>query len=158
MLIGSPMLAIKGVPIDHDTQICCLGPTLKYASIYHFSWIVYCGYTRPRSSLLSARLTQRWLRSLMERELYSGTHKKYPFWEFFTPALTDDSSVEETCGHSNSSFQNPSQHSGRSQQCCSLVGHHSSFYFQVLQSLYQSFGNWTEGTNYTWHQRHFHAP
>ena len=29
MLIRSPMLATKGTPADHDTQTCCLGPTLN---------------------------------------------------------------------------------------------------------------------------------
>ena len=28
MTIGSPMLAIRRAPADHDTQACCLGPTL----------------------------------------------------------------------------------------------------------------------------------
>ena len=32
----SPMLAFKGVPAEHDTQTCCLGPTLNYVSIRDF--------------------------------------------------------------------------------------------------------------------------
>ena len=35
---------------------------------------------------------------------------------------------------------------------------YSSFYFQVLQSLYQSFGDCTECTNYDWYHRQFHIP
>ena len=45
------------LPADYDTQTCCLGPMLNFVPIYHFSWIVYCGYTRYRGCLLSARLT-----------------------------------------------------------------------------------------------------
>ena len=47
-----------------------------------------------------------------------------------------------------------------SSQCsdCSLDGLISSYYFQVLQSLYQSFGNHTDSTNYNWYRRHFHVP
>ena len=35
---------------------------------------------------------------------------------------------------------------------------HSSSYFQVLQSLYQSFDDCTKSTNYNWYNRHFHVP
>ena len=52
-----PMLVIKGEPADHDTQTCRVGPMLIYVSICHFSCAVYCGYTSPRGSLLSACLT-----------------------------------------------------------------------------------------------------
>ena len=58
MLSRSSMLAIKGSPAHHDTQICRLSSMLIFISIYHFSWVVYCSYTRPRCCLLSARLTQ----------------------------------------------------------------------------------------------------
>ena len=34
------MLVIKAVPADHDTQICCLGPTLNYILILH----IFMGY------------------------------------------------------------------------------------------------------------------
>ena len=33
-----------------------------------------------------------------------------------------------------------------------------SRYFQVLQSLYQSFGDCTKSSNYNWYNRHFHMP
>ena len=35
---------------------------------------------------------------------------------------------------------------------------HSSSYFQVPQSLYQSFGDCTKSTNYNWYHHHFHIP
>ena len=41
---------------------------------------------------------------------------------------------------------------------CSLDGLQSSSYFNVLQSLYQSFGDSTKSTNYNWYHRHFHIP
>ena len=46
----------------------------------------------------------------------------------------------------------------RSQQCCYLDGLLPSHYFWVLQSLYQSFGDYTKSTNYNWYHRHFHVP
>ena len=36
MTIGSPILAIRRAPADHDTQACCLGPTLSYIQIWNF--------------------------------------------------------------------------------------------------------------------------
>ena len=39
-----------------------------------------------------------------------------------------------------------------------LDGLHSSSYFQVLQSFYQSFGDCTKSTNYNWYKIHFHVP
>ena len=56
-----------------------------------------------------------------------------------------------------SSLQEFSQYSGWSQQYCSLDDIHSSFYFQDLQSMYHSFGNYTEFANYNWYHRHFHV-
>ena len=41
---------------------------------------------------------------------------------------------------------------------CNLDGILSSSNFQVLQSLYQSFGDYTKSTSYNWHHRHFHVP
>ena len=55
----------------------------------------------------------------------------------------------------SSSLQDSSQYYGRSQYCCSLDNLHLSCYFQVLQSLYQSFN---DCTNYNWYNRHFHIP
>ena len=37
----------------------------------------------------------------------------------------------------------------------SFEGLHSSFYFKVLQSLYQSFSDCTKSTNNNWYNRHF---
>ena len=67
-------------------------------------------------------------------------HKNYFFLllftllEFFTSALAD-LSMEFELLQVSSSLQDSSQYSGRSQQCCSLDGLHSSSNFQVLQSL-----------------------
>ena len=41
---------------------------------------------------------------------------------------------------------------------CSLDSLHPSCYFQVLQSLYQSFGDRTNSTNHNWYNHHFHVP
>ena len=41
---------------------------------------------------------------------------------------------------------------------CSLDCLRSSSYFQVPQSIYQSFGECTKCTNYNWYHRHFHVP
>ena len=38
-----------------------------------------------------------------------------------------------------------------------MDGLHSSFYFQILLSLYQSFSDCTKSTNYNWYRRHFHV-
>ena len=77
---------------------------------------------------------------------------------FFTPVLTDGFSLEFEWQQVSSSLQDSSQYSGRSQQCCSLDGLHSFSYFQVLQSLYQSFCDSTKSANYNWYNRHFHVP
>ena len=39
-----------------------------------------------------------------------------------------------------------------------MDGLHLSWNFLVLQSWYQSFGDCTKITNYSWHNRHFHVP
>ena len=38
-----------------------------------------------------------------------------------------------------------------------MDGLQSSCYFQVLQSLYQHFGDCTKSTNYNWYNCHFHV-
>ena len=58
---------------------------------------------------------------------------------------------------SSSLFNNPLV-SGRFQQCCSLGCLRTSSYFQVLQSLYQSFCDSAKSANYNWYNRHNHAP
>ena len=58
----------------------------------------------------------------------------------------------------SSSLHDSSQYSVQSQQWCCLDGLHSSNYFQVLQSLFQLFGDIIKRTNYNWYQRHFYAP
>ena len=42
------------------------------------------------------------------------------------------------------------------QQCCSFNGLHSSSFFQVLLSLYQSFVDHAEYANYNWYHCHFY--
>ena len=37
IMTGSPMLAIKRAPADHDSQACCLGPTLCNIMTGHFN-------------------------------------------------------------------------------------------------------------------------
>ena len=71
-------------------------------------------------------------------------------WEFFTPTNVGvkNSLLESEWRRVFSSLQDSSKYSVRSRQCCSLDGLHLSFYFQVLQSLYQSFDDCTEGANY----------
>ena len=54
-------------------------------------------------------------------------------------------------------LHNSSHCSLRSQQCCSLDSPHWSTYFQVLQSLYQSFGDCTKSANYNWYSHYFHV-
>ena len=56
----------------------------------------------------------------------------------------------------SSCVQDTSQYSDTSQQYCSLDGLHSSSYFQVLQSLYQYFGNCNKHTNNNWYHCYLH--
>ena len=77
--------------------------------------------------------------------------------EIFTPALADSSSLKYGWQHVFSRFQDSSQYPGRSQLCCSLDDIHLSSYFQVFQSLYQSFSHCTKSTNYNWYHFHFHV-
>ena len=53
-----PLAAIKGASADHNTQISHLRLTLIWIRICHFSWVVYCGYTRRRDWLLSMLLSE----------------------------------------------------------------------------------------------------
>ena len=80
------------------------------------------------------------------------------FWELFTLALADSLALEFEWQQNSSSLQDSSQYSCRSQQYCRLDGYHSSSYFRVLQSLYQSFRDCTKSTNYNCYNRHFHVP
>ena len=79
-------------------------------------------------------------------------------YSYFTPVLADCLSRESERKQVFSNLQDSSQYSGPSQECFSLDGLHSSSYFQVLQSLYQSFADCTKSTNYNWNHRHFHFP
>ena len=101
----------------------------------------------------------RWWRSFGYRQTHNLHYKIIIlfFWEFLTPALADGFTLESKGQQVSSSLQDSSWYSGRSQQSCILDGLHWLSYFQVLKSLYQSFGDCTEHTNYNWHHRHFHS-
>ena len=86
-----------------------------------------------------------------------GYYYLFTSWEFSTPELADDFPLGFEWQQVSSSLQDFSQYSRRSQQCCSLDSLHPFCYFQVLQSLYQSFGDCTKNTNYNWYNRHFHV-
>ena len=55
---------------------------------------------------------------------------------FFILALVDSFSLESEYEQVSSCLVDSSQYSGRSQQCYSLDGFHSSSYFQILESHY----------------------
>ena len=81
----------------------------------------------------------------------------FVLFEFFTRAVATGFSLESEWQQVSSSLQDSSQYSGWPQQCCYWMVS-SYFYIQVLQSFYQSFGDFTECTNYNWYNRHFHVP
>ena len=74
-------------------------------------------------------------------------------WEFFTSADADVFPREFEWQQVSSTLHDSSVYSSRSQQCCSLDSLYLSSYSQVLQSLYQSFGDCTKSTNYNWRHR-----
>ena len=78
-------------------------------------------------------------------------------WEFFKPASANGFPQESKWQQISLSFQDSSQYSVWSQQCCSLDGVHSSSNFQVLQPLYQSYGDYTKFTSYNSDHRYFHV-
>ena len=63
------MLGIEGIPADHDTQSCYLGPTLSYVSIcqfYHDNYIAAI----PDTGVICAPVidvTKYFLRELLHR-------------------------------------------------------------------------------------------
>ena len=77
------------------------------------------------------------------------------FWKFFTPALASGFSLESELKQVSSNLLDSCQYSGRSQKCSSLDCLHSSSFFQVLQSLYQSFVGCTEHASYN--RYHYHS-
>ena len=80
------------------------------------------------------------------------------FREFCTPAVTDGFRLVYEWQQVSTSLQDSSRYSGQSQQSYSLDGIQTSSYFQFVQSLYQSFGNCTDRTNYLRNHRHFLVP
>ena len=75
----------------------------------------------------------------------------------FTPALADGFSMAFEWQQVSSSLQDSSQYSGWCQQGCNLDGLRSTYYFQVLQCVYQFIGDSTACTDYNWYHRHFHV-
>ena len=74
--------------------------------------------------------------------------------EFYAPILADSFSQDFEWQQVYSNLQDSSRYSGRSRLCSSLDGHHSASYFQVLQPLYQSFGDCTKSYDYNWYNRY----
>ena len=79
-------------------------------------------------------------------------------WEFFTSSLADGLPLKFEWHHVSPSFQDSSQYYGRSKLCGSSNHLHSSSNFQILQFLYQSFGDCTVHANYNWYHHDFHVP
>ena len=82
----------------------------------------------------------------------------YSFENFFMPTLAQGFSPESYRQLVSSRLQDSSQYCGLSQKCRSWDGLHLSSYFQVLQSLYQTFVDCNELINYSWYDRHFDVP
>ena len=130
----------------------------RHQSSFVFFYIVFeslYGYVNAvfdagkfSSSFLIHRVCQRRLWVIIIIIIYS-------LW-VFTSALVDGLSLKFEWQQVSSSLQDSSQYSGWSQYCSNLDGLYLSSYFQVLQSLYQSFGDCTEWTNYNWYHRHCH--
>ena len=71
--IESLFLILKGARVAHETQICHLSLTLIWIWICHFSWVIFCVYTRPSgwSSFLCSFLKCDLL-LFQERRHFSG--------------------------------------------------------------------------------------
>ena len=80
------------------------------------------------------------------------------FREFFTPILRDGFLLGFEWYQVSSNLQDSSLYSGWFKKCCSLDGLNTSSNFWLFQSLYQSFRDCTEHTNYTWCQHHSYVP
>ena len=81
----------------------------------------------------------------------SSSHHRLPIVFDYTQ---NDSQVSSTLQQQQSTL-----YSNRSQPCPLFwVILQSSFYFQVLQSLYKYFADCTECTNYNWYHRHLYSP
>ena len=78
-------------------------------------------------------------------------------WYIFSSALADSLSLEFEWQQVCTILLESSQYSFQSQQCCSLDCLHSFSYFQVLRSLYQTFGHCTKSSNYNSYHRHLHV-
>ena len=96
----------------------------------------------------------------MKRSFFSFRYQYYYYYhlfllEFFTSALADGFSLRFEWQQTSSSLKNSSQYSSRSQWYCCFDGLHSFTYFQILQILYQSFGDWNKSTNHNWYTINF---
>ena len=77
-------------------------------------------------------------------------------WMFFTSTLAYSLSQEFEWQQVSSSLQDFCQYSSQFQLCSSSEGLHSTSYFHILLSFYQSFGS--KRPNYNWYNCHFHVP
>ena len=144
---------IDNLPI----MVCKTEPILNKMNIkYEFSWLL--GFS---TNLLHSLMVWLIVSSITTLATFAIFWRLIYFCfillicEFFTPVLPDgfplDSELQE-------SLQDSSWYSSRYQQCCSLNCLHLSSYFQVHQSLSQSFVDCTKRTNYNWYYRQFHVP
>ena len=103
---------------------------LRYLSLFSHSYSF---------TLWSARIATSTILQVLFLRITSTTTTIIIIWSFrfFTSTLADGLSLEFEWQQVSSSIQDSSQYSGRSQQCYSLDGPHSSSNFHVLQSLYQ---------------------
>ena len=100
----------------------------------------------------------RWWKVVIIRIVCTYLLLVFTPWEFFISVLADGLSLEFEWEQVSSNLQESSQYSSRSQQCCCLDYRCSSSYFQVPQSLCQSFGECPKSTNYNRYNRHFPVP
>ena len=70
---------------------------------------------------------------------------------FFTPVLANGLSLESEWKEVSSSLPDSSQHSGQSQQCCNLHGFELTSDFQLFQSPFQDFGDYSKCSYYNWY-------
>ena len=112
--------------------------------------------SRLLSQIFFSVLRKMWFRIVINKP----TYLEHFFFIIIPPFRVFHTSVSRrflTGVWVTASLQDSSQYSGRSQQCFSLDGLHSSSYFQVFQFSYQFFGECTKSSNYNWCKRHFYV-
>ena len=117
-------------------QLRLVQDTGTYLS-FHFLW-----------SAVTAKSTIRQVLYLLFFTLLRG----------FKPALANGLSIDFKRKRVSSSLEDSSQNTSRSYSRCSLYRVNFSSYYQVLQSLNQSFGDCSKCSNYNWYHRHFNFP